>query len=102
MQGPGGLETVLMLARRGPLPTGIDLAKLAGSLPPSPLRDNREFALLGFNQGEPTRAVRAALHRGIGDQPEPIDDPLLELMERLRAKGGFDVIKAVRFAYKGD
>ena len=102
MTGPGGLETVLLLARRTPLPTGIDLAGLVGPLPPSPLRDEREFAKGGIDEDQPIEALRVALHRGIGDEPDKIDDPLLQLMEWLRKQGPFDVIKAVRFAYRGE
>jgi hypothetical protein len=102
MSGPGGLETVLLLARRTPLPTGIDLAGLIGPLPPSPLRDVREVAVRGFDEGQPIAAVRVDLHRGIAEEVDKIDDPLLRLMERLRTEGPFDVIKAVRFAYRGE
>jgi hypothetical protein len=41
-----------------------------------------------------------ALHRGLLDDDARIDDPLLRLMERLRGEQ-FDVVKAVRFAYRG-
>jgi hypothetical protein len=40
--------------------------------------------------------------RGIGDEADRIDDPLLQAMERLRAENQFDLIKAVRFAYRGE
>jgi hypothetical protein len=102
MSGPGGLETVLLLVRRTPLPEGTNLAGLIGTLPPSPLRDVREVAMRGFDEGQSTEALRVGLHRGIGDEPDKIDDPLLQLMERLRTQGPFDVIKAVRFAYRGE
>jgi serine/threonine protein kinase len=101
MTGPSGLETVLLLARHTPLPPGTDLAGLLGQLPPSPLRDVREVAVRGFDEGQPTETLRVGQHRGIGDEPDKIDDPLLQLMERVRTQGPFDVIKAVRFAYRG-
>ncbi len=102
MSGPGGLETVLLLARRTPLPTGIDLVGLVGPLAPSPLHNEHEIAMRGFDEDQPTETVQVALNRGIGDEPDAIDDPLLRLMERLRKQGPFEVIKAVRFAYRGE
>ena len=42
------------------------------------------------------------IHRSIDEQAEKIDDWLLQLMQRLRTKNQFDVIKAVRFAYRGE
>jgi predicted Ser/Thr protein kinase len=102
MSGPRGLETVLLLARRQPLSPGTDVAGLIGPFPPSPLRDEREFAVRGFDEGQPVEALRIGQHRGIGDEPDRIDDPLLQVMERLKAENQFDLIKAVRFAYRGE
>jgi eukaryotic-like serine/threonine-protein kinase len=102
MSGPGGLETLLLLASHTPLPPGTDLAGLIGSFPPTPLRDEREFAVRGFDEGQPVEALRIGQHRGIGDEPDKIDDPLLQLMERLSSQRPFDLIKAVRFAYRGE
>src|SRR5205823_4488965 len=102
MSGPGGLETVLLLARRIPLPPGMDLSRLVGPLPPAPLRDVREVAVRGFDEGQPTESLRLGQHRGIGEEAGKFDDPLLRLMERLRTEGPFELIKAVRFAYRGE
>jgi hypothetical protein len=102
MTGPGGLETVLLLARRTPLPPGTDFAGLLGPLPPSPLRDVREVARGGFDEGKPIEALHVGQHRGIEEEADKIDEPLLQLMERLRTQGQFDVIKPVRFAYRGE
>ncbi len=103
MKGPGGLETALLLVRRTPLPSTVDLAASLGPLRPSPLRSELEVAVRGGDEGQPVETLRLALHRGI-DQAETIkiDDPLLQLMERLRTQNHFDVIKAVRFAYRGE
>ena len=102
MKGPGGLETALLLVRRTPLPPSVDLVSSIGSLPPSPLRNQLEVAKRGFDEGA-AEAPRVDMNRGIDqDQTEKIDDPLLQLMERLRTQNQFDVIKAVRFAYRGE
>jgi eukaryotic-like serine/threonine-protein kinase len=84
MKGSGGLETVLLLVRRHPLPTGTDLAGNIGRLLASPL------------------PPRASEYRGIADDADKIDDPLPQLMEKLRTQNQFEVIKAVRFAYRGE
>jgi hypothetical protein len=102
MSGPGGLETVLLLARRKPLSPGTDVVALFGPFPPSPLRDLREFAVRGFDEGEPVEALRMGQFRGIGNEPDRIDDPLIQVMERLKAENQFAMIKAVRFAYRGE
>ena len=70
---------------------------------PSPLRNELEVAVRGGDEGQPVETLSLALHRGIDDeQTVKIDDPLLQLMERLRTQNQFDVIKAVRFAYRGE
>ncbi len=102
MTGPGGLETALLLARREPLPPGTDPVALIGRLPRAPLRDEREVAFLDLEQGGSVATSRLAQYRGIdANQVGEIDDPLLRLMERLR-RSDFELIKAVRFAYRGE
>ncbi len=102
MEGPGGLETVLLLARRTPLPSGTDLAGLIGPLPPSPLRPELVFVTRGLDEGQPIESLRVASVRGIGENADKLDDPLLQLMERMRTQGQFDVIQTARFAYRGE
>ncbi len=103
MKGPGGLETALLLVRRTPLPSNIDLAASVGPMGPSPLRSELEVAVRGGDEGQPVETLRLALHRGIDDtETIKIDDPLLQLMERLRTQNQFAVIKSVRFAYRGE
>jgi hypothetical protein len=101
MRGPAGLETALLLVRESPLPEGTDLHSLVGQLPREPLGDPLEYAILGFDAGQPIGAINLGDHRsrGLGETPTRIDDPLLRLMERLRSH--FVVIRAVRFAYRG-
>jgi serine/threonine protein kinase len=100
MDGPPGLETALLLVRSSRLPPAIDLASLIGRLPAAPLRDPQEVAVRGFDPGQPVRAINRGTHRGLADKAERIDDPLLQVMEKLRPH--FDVIRAVRFAYQGE
>ena len=56
----------------------------------------------GGDEGQPVEALSVAITGGIDDETDKIDDPLLQLMERLRTQNQFDVIKAVRFAYRGE
>src|SRR5262249_53567312 len=98
--GKRGLETVLLLARRTPLPADVSLATVIGQLPPAPLRDPREVAVRGFDPHQPLDAINVGFYRGVGKEPEEIDDPLLQLLGRLRPH--FEMIRAVRFAHVGD
>jgi hypothetical protein len=102
MTGPGGLETALLLVRRTPLPSSIDLVATIGNLPPSPLRNDREVATRGGDEGQPLVALRMDMNRGVdAEQTQKLDDPLMQLMERLRTQHRFEVVKWVRFAYRG-
>jgi hypothetical protein len=100
IDGPPGLETALLLVRSTRLPPEFDLASLIGRLPGSPFRDPQEVAVRGFDPGQPVRAIDRRMHRGLADVAERIDDPLLQVMEKLRPH--FEVIRAVRFAYRGE
>jgi hypothetical protein len=99
LNGPSGLETVILLARRTPLPATTDLAALIGSLPPAPLHDPREVALLVGVPGSAVRTVNSR-NRGLGYEEKEFDEPLLQLWERLRPH--FELFQAVRFAFQAD
>jgi tRNA A-37 threonylcarbamoyl transferase component Bud32 len=100
MEGKSGLETLLLLARQTPWPTETRLADLVGKLPAVPLRDPLELAVRGYDAGQPVGTVLEWQNRGPSKDVEEIDDPLLQLMDRLRPY--FPVIRAVRFAHQGD
>jgi hypothetical protein len=100
VEGPSGLETILMLARLMPLPPGTDLTAVIGTLPPAPLRDPFEVAVRGFDVGQAVDTIDLGSHRGPAKAARQIDEPLLQLLERLRPH--FEVIRAVRFAYSGN
>jgi hypothetical protein len=96
----GGLETILMLARRTPLPETAGLAAELRKVPSAPLRNKEELGVLDLHGGEASAATLLAQHRGIEDEARQVDDPLLRLMERLRPQ--FELVRAVRFAHEGD
>lgn len=95
-----GLETVLLLARRTPLPASVKLTELVGPPSPTRLRHQSELALRGFDNGQPVDFIDMGQNRGIKKEAEQIDDPLLQLMGRLRQH--FETFRAVRFAHQGN
>jgi serine/threonine protein kinase len=97
-----GLETVLLLARRTPLPDPIQLATVIGDrLPPTTYHSPQEVVLRGFDSAG-IEQVKMSRHRGFDREAEGRDNPMLGLMNRLRDQAGFEVVRAVRFAHKGD
>jgi hypothetical protein len=94
----GSARTIL--ARRTPLLAGADLAAGIGTLPPAPLRDPHEVVVRGFDPVKPAIEINRDENRGLGEEAEWIDDPLRQLIERLKTH--FEVIRAVRFAYQGE
>jgi hypothetical protein len=80
------------------MPPGTDLPGLIGRLPPSPLRDEREVAVRAYDEGESIAPVD--LHRTLYPETKTIDDPRLQLLERFRED--FEVVRVVRFAYRGE
>jgi hypothetical protein len=94
-----GLDLILLLARREPLPAGFDLAKLLGKAPRAPLRDPREVAVRGWDRGQPVESVKHDLVRGPKNEAREIDDQLEQVAGRLA--GEFELIRAVQFAHAG-
>jgi serine/threonine protein kinase len=81
--GPGGFQTVLLLARSTPLEQEVNLHAILGELPASPLR---EVAWLDSQK------------RGIVLGPaEDMEDPILSQLEQ-RLRPHFDLIRMLRFA----
>ena len=97
---PGGLETVLLLARRTPLPPEVKLAELLTPLPPAPMRHREEAVSLRFDRGQAAPSAALARNRGDETAAREVDQPLLQRMEKLREH--FDVVRAVRFAHEGE
>jgi hypothetical protein len=95
-----GLETVLLLARKTPLPSGADLAQLIGAAPKVELLNAQEWAVRGGDEGQAVDWLDLGDNRGIKKVARLRDDPLLKIMQRLREHG--EVVRAVRFAHKGE
>ena len=64
----------------------------------APLCDLLEFAIRGGDEGQSVAQANRGAHRGPEAEVEAIDDPLVQLLGRLRRH--FEVIRAVRFAHE--
>ncbi len=99
--GVSGLESAFLLARDTPLPRDVDLVREIGRLPVSRHFNPREVVWLEYAQGRPVARRSNPDHRDLSlDEPQRIDDSLLNMMERLRPH--FGLLKAVRFAHQGN
>jgi hypothetical protein len=99
--GVSGLETALLLARETPLPQDIVLEREIGRVPASRAFSPREVVWLEYARGRPVARRLDLDHRDLGlNETQRIDDPILNMMERLRPH--FGLLKAVRFAHQGD
>jgi hypothetical protein len=99
VEGPSGLETVVVLARATPLLKPHDLRQLADRLPASSLTNEREVVWLGQQPGEALARHERILHRGVTPgKSREIDLPVFKLLED-RLRPHFDLMKAVRFAH---
>jgi serine/threonine protein kinase len=98
LEGPGGLETVLLLARRTPLPAGLRLGALVEGLPAA-RAGGHELVERVLLDGRPAPELGRDEHRGLAEQAREVDGPLDRLMGRLGKH--FELVRAVRFAYAG-
>jgi hypothetical protein len=96
----GGLDTVLLLARRMPLSEDTRLGSLLGTLPTAKMRRRDEVAVLGLGGGFDSVSTLVASNRGPEEEAKTTDEPLRALLVRLRDH--FDLIRAVRFAHEGE
>ncbi|MCI0460476.1 MAG: DUF4384 domain-containing protein [Gemmataceae bacterium] len=95
----GGLETVLLLARRSRLGEDVRLGSLLGPVPATKFRHQGEVAVLELDRGGDSLTTVLARDRGTDAEAQEADRPLLALLARLREQ--FEVVRAVRFAHEG-
>jgi len=87
-----GSETIILLARRTPLPADLALGDLLKKLPPPPkLEDSATLA---------TVRITAAKDRGAKSRIEPKDSPLATFLAPLADH--FDLIHAIQLAHADD
>jgi len=91
-----GLDTMLLLARREPLPGNVSLAELVGKLPEAKLGPLHEVVVRGMDRGNLVGEIKVDQDRSPKEKVT-VDDQLLNLMDRL--KGHFELIRAVQFAH---
>jgi hypothetical protein len=96
----GGLETVLLLARRTPPEGDLRLGDLLAGMPPAPVREPNELAVLRFDRDQSAPATVLARDRGGEADAREIDRPLLERMAKLRDT--FELVRAVRFPHESE
>lgn len=94
-----GLETVLLLVRRTPMPADARLGSLLASLPSSRMRAREELAVFGLAPGSDAVVNLVSRNRGTGEEARAVDQPLLARLDRLRDQ--FELIRVVRFAHAG-
>ena len=94
MDGPSGVETLLLLARHTPLPGDVDLPTLLDGLPHFSSDDPHSLIRLG--EDPPRRANDRAPRLS---SPETIDDASLAAQQFLEERLGkrFDSVKAIGF-----
>jgi tRNA A-37 threonylcarbamoyl transferase component Bud32 len=98
IEGPPGLETVVLLARSQPLPDGFDLEEVVGKLPPSSLSQPGEVVWLGQLPGEQFARHERDFRGVTPGKSKEMDAPIFQLLEE-RLRPHFELMKAVRFAH---
>lgn len=99
IDGPPGVETAVMIAAHQPLDRAFwdSLPGPVSAPAPAPARfEPHEVYTVEWESSSGRLAIRSS-SRGVGAEPQTIDDPLLELIETLRPHAAR--VKALRFAH---
>lgn len=107
LKGKSGLESLMLLVRKSPLPADFDLLSTIGTLPPAAFNAPHEFVRFKFDCSQSTIFAQSnvdsqekPVQRAIDLEAREIEDPMLQLIQQLRPH--FDVIEVVRFAHLGE
>ena len=92
----GGIETVLLLARREPLVSNMSLGSLL-NLPTSKMQHREELVGFKVNRGDEFVSTLFSNNRGIEEDSRTADEQVKSMMLRLREH--FDLIRVVRFTH---
>jgi hypothetical protein len=100
IEGPAGMETLVLLAREEPLPLGIKIIDLFAGLPFQTLQSDQ--ALVRLDHGEVVND-RETTRSPIFSEVKPLSDPVLRTQRMLteRLTPHFAVIQSVSFANQG-
>ncbi|MCI0361531.1 MAG: hypothetical protein L0211_23860 [Planctomycetaceae bacterium] len=95
----GGMETVLLLARRTPLDPAVKLESLIAPLPSTKMQSRDELVVLRLDGS--VKSVETLVSKNPGREADALeaDRQLRELLVRLGEY--FDIVQAVRFAHEG-
>jgi len=101
MEGPSGMEPLMLLARDEPLPDNVELRKYFTGLPPTHLSERR--ALIRFDQGKPIASAEDSQRAPDFSHPVQINDPVLPTQRLIqeRVNQYFPLIRAVSVASEG-
>jgi len=101
MEGPSGMETLMLLARDEPLPDNVELRKYFTGLPPTHLSERR--ALIRFDKGQPIAPAEDPERGPDFSHPVQINDPVLTTQRLIqeRVNQYFPLIRAVSVASEG-
>ncbi len=95
--GSPGMENAVLLVSRAKLPDALQSFTSLLAIKPRKASDPREVVWYRFVEGSAAGSVERGLHRGLGSQAEAIDEPILQLMGRLRKQ--FDAVGIVGIAH---
>ena len=99
IEGVTGMETAIVLVRKKPHPP-IEKLTEQWSLPPMfEFNTPREMVTYYLDANSTEPSIQHSVYRGLGKNSSKIDDPVLDLMERLQDE--FDLAKIVRVAHVG-
>lgn len=95
----GGMETVLLLARRTPPGDSSWTSLFATPLPVAKVQQPNQFVVLGVDASNPVVKVLAQ-NRGGGADATSADEPLRALIKRLHEH--FEFVRVVQFAHSDE
>lgn len=93
----GGIETVILLARREPLDSNMSLGSLL-NLPPLKMQHREELVAFEVNRGDESVSTLFSNNRGSEEDSRAADEQVKTMMLRLREH--FELIRVVRFAHE--
>lgn len=102
LEGAAGMETLVVLARRSPLPNQVDLQAQFQNLPLQPMQNPR--AIVWFQGGKLVTAKQDSVRAPNFFDERKIDDPLLATQRVLHERlcEDFELVDAVCFAKQTD
>jgi hypothetical protein len=95
--GRPGMEQAVLLVSRTKLPDRLRSLTTLLAIEPKEASDPREVVWYRSGEGPAEGSVERGLHRGLGSQSQAIDEPILQLIGRLREH--FDAVRIIGIAH---